>query len=194
MLPWVSLWAFTLPIQMAGQFAPADSSWVRHTGETIAKYKGAEDAIPPEQYLDILKAKVKELDRNKAKFFDRLASQAVEVDRLTREVANATGADLQAKKDLLDARKKALEDGKAQLAALESKKQELAAQLEKVEVELKELRQREGQGGLKASDDDLTKLKAQMDDIEKKIEERQKALDLQKEFDKAQPADGPKDK
>jgi chromosome segregation ATPase len=187
------------------------------------------DAIPLEDKIDILKNKLKDFDKEKVKYFDKVAAAERDRDTLKKNVDAEAGrldmvwADIQArsqkldsdtalvnnrakrdafkkqlsadfdayqierkalesKKTLLDARTNALEDGRAQLATLESKRTELAANLTKMDAELKLARQQQGQSNLSIKDDDLDKLTADADKLADSVSEQKRSLEVQKEY------------
>ncbi len=89
---------------------------------------------------------------------------------------------LNTKKDLLDSRAKALEDGKASLATLESKKAELAAKLSKMEDDLKIVRERQAENNINVDGNDLVKWSAEADELAGKIADQKRSLELQDEY------------
>jgi len=90
---------------------------------------------------------------------------------------------LEAKKDLLDARTKALEDGKAQLATLESRKAELQAKLTNMEADLKLVRMKQAEKNLDVgSDNELSKWDAEATALSGKIQDQKRSLELQDQF------------
>jgi len=93
-------------------------------------------------------------------------------------------AALDAKKDLLTARKQSLAAAKEQINTLDQRRDEMAARLTKMEADLKLVRIREEESHLKLDDNDYAKLNAEMDEVSGKIAEKQKALDVQAEFTK----------
>ncbi len=97
------------------------------------------------------------------------------------------------KKDALDAKTQALQAAREQLANLESQNNEMEARLDQMRAELEMVRTREAQAGVQAEDNERANLKAEMDEVEKKIQHRETVLDLHAEFDKGH-ADAPADK
>jgi len=76
--------------------------------------KNAEDSIPPEQRIEILKDKLKALDGNKKQYVDAYAKEAVAVDKLAAEVDKMSDSvALQWKK--IDLMKDGLETQKASI-------------------------------------------------------------------------------
>src|SRR5207237_10770475 len=91
-------------------------------------------------------------------------------------------ASLDAKKELLGARKQALAAAKDQISSLDQRRDEMAGRLSKMEADLKLVRIREEQSHLAVDDSDYAKLNAEMDEVSGKIAERAKALDVEAEF------------
>ena len=69
----------------------------------------------------------------------------------------------------------------------------MEARLDQMRAELEMVRTREAQAGVQAEDNEHANLKAEMDEVEKKIQHRETVLDLHAEFDKGH-ADAPADK
>jgi len=120
--------------------------------------------------LDKVSLKGKNLDEYKKKLSQDF--DAYQIDEKT----------LDAKKDLLDARTKALEDGKAQLATLESRKAELQAKLTNMEQDLKLVRMRQAEKKLDVSDNELAKWDAEANDLSGKIQDQKRSLELQDQY------------
>jgi chromosome segregation ATPase len=225
--------AVAVGVAVLAWISPPLFEWLCYQGSHLKQ--DAEDSIPPEQRIDMLKGKLKGLDANKAKYVDAYAKEAVavdqlaaEVDKLTNDVAlqwkkidlekdaletqkasitfdngktykrsevekalagdfesvkTAEGA-LDAKKALLDARQKALATAKDQISALDQKRDDMSAELTKMEADLKLVRMQEAAAGLKVDDNDYAKLESEIKDVNNKILEKQKALDVEGEFKK----------
>jgi chromosome segregation ATPase len=231
--------AVTVGVAVLAWISPPLFDWVCHTVKTARE--GAENAIPLEQRIDILKDKLKDFDKEKVKYFDQVAHAEREVDILAKDVKTSSDnlasrwtdiqnrrdqldtqktrlvvgskdreafekklsrdfetyqideKTLEAKKDLLDARTKALEDGKSQLATLESRKMELSAKLTRMEDDLKLVRERQAQSNLNVNSNELTKLDAEADELAGKVTDQKRSLELQEEFG-ARPSDPTADK
>jgi chromosome segregation ATPase len=121
--------------------------------------------------LDKVSLKGKSLDEFKKKLSQDF--DAYQIDEKT----------LDAKKDLLTARTKALEDGKAQLATLESRKAELQAKLTNMEEDLKVVRMKQAEKNLDlTSSNELTKWDAEANDLAGKIQDQKRSLELQDQY------------
>jgi chromosome segregation ATPase len=68
--------------------SPALFDWVCHQGKAVKE--GAEDLVPLQQRIEILRDKLHELVRNKSTYYDQAAKQSVEVEKLTGDVATST--------------------------------------------------------------------------------------------------------
>jgi chromosome segregation ATPase len=89
---------------------------------------------------------------------------------------------LDAKKDLLNARKQALDTAKSQLASLETRRDEMAAQITKMEADLKVVQMQEQVTATKFDDNEYAKLEAEINEVSGKIADRQHSLELQAQF------------
>jgi len=222
--------AVVVGVAVLAWVSPPLFDWMVHQGKSLKD--SAEEAVPLEQRIEILKDKLRDFDKEKTKYFDQVAHAEREVKELDKGVTEQTArldarwTDIQARrdvlnskdvrvsyngqaapresfekkltadfeayqidektlesqKDLLEARTKSLEDGKAQLAVLESKKAELAAKLTRMEQDLKLVRQQQAQSNLSLNDSDLDKLNADADVLAGKITDQKRSLELQQEY------------
>jgi chromosome segregation ATPase len=150
--------------------------------DTLKKNVDAETARVDGVWSDI-QARRQKLDSN-----DVLVSSKAKRDKFEKQLTADFDAyqidkkSLDASKDLLEARTKALEDGQAQLDTLKSKKVELEAKLARMENELKLVRQQQAQANLSLNDGDLDKLIADADKLADSISDQKRSLELQKKY------------
>jgi len=89
--------AVVVGVAVLAWLSPALFDWMVHQGKSLKD--SAEEAVPLEQRIEILKDKLKDLQNNREKYFHQAATVGVEVDNLTKKVADDTAkVDLQWKK------------------------------------------------------------------------------------------------
>ena len=233
--------AVVIGVAILAWISPPLFDWIVQQGKNVKE--GAENAIPLEQRIDVLQGKLKDLEKNKAKYYEQAANAKDKVDELTADVARMTkdldaqwtamaklrndlnGSDvrvsyknvsydhgqaqkvlkqeldaydtaeksLNAKKDQLSATSQALQAAREQLANLENDNAAMQARLEQMRAELALVKQKEDAAHIQSNDNERASLKAEMDDVDKKIKHRETVLDLHGEFDQGH-ADAPADK
>jgi len=234
--------AVAVGVAVLAWISPPLFDWIVHQGKAVQQ--GMEDSIPLEQRIDVLQGKLKDIEKNKAKYFDQAAKLKDEVTGLNATVAKMTKdtdaqwqamqtlrtdldtqkvsftykgepysnraaaqrklkqeldsyetaeKSLAAMKEQLEAKSQAWDAAHEQLGNLEGQNAEMEARLAQMRAELEKVKAREAQAGLPAEDNERASLKAEMDEVEKKIQHRETVLDLHAEFDKGH-ADAPADK
>jgi chromosome segregation ATPase len=76
--------AVAVGVAVLAWVSPPLFDWMCHGAGQIKK--SLDDSVPPQQRIEILKDKLKALEQNKSKYFDAVAKEAVEVDKLQTDV------------------------------------------------------------------------------------------------------------
>jgi len=99
--------AVAVGVAVLAWISPPLFEYILYTGKHATD--SMEDAVPLEQRIDILKDKLKDIENNKAKYYDQAAKEAVEVDKLTAQV-DKMSADIKTQWDKIDALRDQLSD------------------------------------------------------------------------------------
>jgi chromosome segregation ATPase len=76
--------AVAVGVAVLAWVSPPLFDWMCHGVGQVKQH--LDDSVPPEQRIEILKDKLKALEQNKSKYFDAVAKEAVEVDKLAADV------------------------------------------------------------------------------------------------------------
>ena len=195
--------------------------------QIMSAKNNAENSIPLEKRIEMLRSKVADLDNNKQKLVDAYGVKASAAKETEAEVAKMTSdlkdemaridkftedldtqktsykyqdkeysrddvkaqlaeefkryksaeATLNAKKELLEARKTAKAAAWEAVSSFNKQRDELAAKLDTMEAELQQVRAREAAASANVKDNDMADLGHQIDELNKKIDEKNNAAD-----------------
>jgi len=81
--------AVAVGVAVLAWLSPKLISVIRYQGEQMIQ--DAEDSVPLETEIGRLRGEVKRLESEESKYFDQVAKQAVEVDKLQKDVEDTTG-------------------------------------------------------------------------------------------------------
>jgi chromosome segregation ATPase len=137
------------------------------------------------QKADMLAAS-EQIERNEryVVYKDREYTTSQAKDKLAREleIYKRNRAELQAKKDLLDARERSLESAKEQLAAMKDQKRELEIQLARLEAKHKALQVAQTRSKFQFNDTRMTEIKKSLAELDARLDVEAETLSLHEEF------------